>query len=81
MDKVLIFGVTAIIAILVLAKNLQRWSVRFQQYLAREAKRQFGRSIGWERPWMVNVAKAMIILWDFLIMGAYAMLFGGIHLE
>ena len=35
MDKVLIFGVIAITTILVLVKNLQRWSVFFQQYMAR----------------------------------------------
>ena len=82
MDKVLIFGVIAIITILVSAKTLQRWSVLFQHYMAREAKRQFDRSMGWERPWMTNVAKAMIILWGFvLIMGAYTLLFEAIHLE
>jgi hypothetical protein len=82
MEKVLIFGVVASITLLVLVKNSHRWSVLFQQYMADEAKRQFGRSMGWERPWMVNVAKAMIVLWGFvIIMGAYVLLFGEIHLE
>jgi hypothetical protein len=82
MDNLLIFGVTAIITIVALVKNLHRWSLVLQQYMAREAKRLFGSSLGWERPWMANVARAMIVLWGFvIIMGAYALLFGEIRVE
>lgn len=65
--KVLLFIVLAIITLVILVNNTNRWSARFHQYMLGQANKVFGRGAGWERPWAPLLSKAMVLFFGFML--------------
>ena len=74
--KIVGFIAMSIIALVVLIKNANQWSVRFRQYMLGQANKVFGRGAGWDKPWAPLLSKAMIVFFGLMfIVLAYVAVF------
>jgi len=75
--KTIIFVIIAVVALIVLIKNLNQWASRFRQYMLAQANSVFGGGVGWDKPWALFLSKAMLVFFGLMfIVGAYVLIFG-----
>ena len=59
--KIIAFLVFAILALIVLYKNTNKWSIRFQRHAVSQMIQVFGDNEGWDDPWANYLSKFMVI--------------------
>jgi hypothetical protein len=67
--KGIAFVIFAVVALVILFKNLANWSEQFQKYQIRQANQVFGDSEGWDDKWGQFMSKAMVIFFGLTFIG------------
>lgn len=75
--KIIIFAVIVVIALALLIENLNKWTLRFREYMLGKTRNVFGDGVGWNKPWALFLSKTMIIFFVLMfIVGMYVFIFG-----
>jgi hypothetical protein len=59
--RIAVAVILAVITIVVLVKNLGRWSKGFRRYMIGQSTKAFGDASEWERPWTIYLSKVLLI--------------------
>ena len=74
--KIVAFAIFAVIALIILYKNTNRWSERFQKYMLSQTLKVFGSGEGWDEPWAKYLSKVMVVFFGLMfIVGIYVAIF------
>jgi preprotein translocase subunit SecG len=75
--KITAFCLIVIFIAIYLSKNLNKWSLDYQNYMHYQAKKVFGSDDGWTGAWGKFLSKASIIFLSLMfIVLIYAAIFG-----
>jgi hypothetical protein len=79
MEK-LAFCIAAGTGIIILLIYSKRWEEALQDLMAREGKKKFGNTGGWDRPLKGIVARIMSLIWGLAVISViYSLIFGPIQ--
>ena len=66
MLKIVAFVIVAILALVILVKNTNKWSIRFQKYMFSQTMTVFGSGEGWDEPWTKYLSRAMVVFFGLM---------------
>jgi ABC-type Fe3+ transport system permease subunit len=59
--RIAVVVILAVIAIVLVIKNLERWSKGLRRYMIGQSTKAWGDASEWERPWTIYLSKALVI--------------------